>query len=159
MYKQILVALDGSDTSILALNEAIKLAKDQHSALRLIHVLDPLIVSMVIQQRPGRPPVEAPNIVEYRESYKAAAQKIIADGSATARQAGIEPDAALVVLNVHGQHIYDVIEHEAKRWRADLIVIGSHGRRGTRRLLLGSVAEGLTRVASKPVLLVRGRRG
>ena len=114
---------------------------------------------MVIQQRPGRPPVEAPNIVEYRKSYEAAAQKIIADGSAIAREAGIEPDAELVVLNALGQHIYDVIEHEAKRWRADLIVIGSHGRRGIRRLLLGSVAEGLTRVASKPVLLVRGGRG
>ena len=50
-----------------------------------------------------------------------------------------------------------MIEHEAKRWQADLIVIGTHGRRGIRRLLLGSVAEGLTRVASKPVLLVRGR--
>ena len=159
MYKRILVAIDGSDTSILALNEAIKLAKDQHSSLRLIHVLDPITISMVIQQRPGRPPVEAPNIVEYRKSYEAAAQKIIADGSAIAREAGIEPDAELVVLNALGQHIYDVIEHEAKRWRADLIVIGSHGRRGIRRLLLGSVAEGLTRVASKPVLLVRGRRG
>ena len=159
MYKRILIAIDGSNTSILALNEAIKLAKDQHSLLRLIHVLDPIIISMVIQQRPGRPPVEAPNIVEYRKAYKAAAQKIVADGSAIARQAGIEPDAALVVLNARGQHIYDVIEHEGKRWRADLIVIGTHGRRGIRRLLLGSVAEGLTRVASKPVLLVRGRRG
>lgn len=157
MYKRILVAIDGSDTSILALNEAIKLAKDQHSSLRLIHVLDPIIISMVIQQRPGRPPIEAPNIVEYRKSYEAAAKKIITDGSAIARQAGIEPDAALLVLNALGQHVYDVIEHEAKRWRADLIVIGTHGRRGIRRLLLGSVAEGLTRVASKPVLLIRGR--
>ena len=157
MYKRILVAIDGSDTSILALNEAIKLAKDQHSSLRLIHVLDPIIMSMVIQQRPGRPPIEAPNIVEYRKSYEAAAKKIITDGSAIARQAGIEPDAALLVLNALGQHVYDAIEHEAKRWRADLIVIGTHGRRGIRRLLLGSVAEGLTHVASKPVLLVRGR--
>ena len=157
MYKRILVAIDGSNTSILALNEAIKLAKDQRSSLRLIHVLDPILISMVIQQRPGRRLVEAPNVVEYRKLYEAAAQKIIADGSAIARQAGIEPDAALVRLNALSQHVYDVIEHEAKRWRADLIVIGTHGRRGIRRLLLGSVAEGLTRVASKPVLLVRGR--
>jgi len=157
MYKRILVAIDGSNTSILALNEAIKLAKDQRSSLRLIHVLDPILISMVIQQRPGRRLVEAPNVVEYRKLYEAAAQKIIADGSAIARQAGIEPDAALVGLNTLSQHVYDVIEHEAKRWRADLIVIGTHGRRGIRRLLLGSVAEGLTRVASKPVLLIRGR--
>ena len=91
MYKRILVAIDGSNTSILALNEAIKLAKDQHSLLRLIHVLDPIIISMVIQQRPGRPPVEAPNIVEYRKAYKAAAQKIVADGSAIAVKQELNP--------------------------------------------------------------------
>ena len=54
------------------------------------------------------------------------------------------------------KHIYDAIEEEATEWAADLIVIGTHGRRGIRRLLLGSVAEGLTRVSSKPVLLIRG---
>jgi nucleotide-binding universal stress UspA family protein len=53
------------------------------------------------------------------------------------------------------KHIYDSIAEEAKHWPADLIVIATHGRRGVRRLLLGSVAEGLARVASKPVLLVR----
>jgi nucleotide-binding universal stress UspA family protein len=52
--------------------------------------------------------------------------------------------------------VYDTIEQEAVRWPADLIVIGTHGRRGFRRLLLGSVAEGLIRVTTKPVLLVRG---
>ena len=54
------------------------------------------------------------------------------------------------------KHVYDVIEEEAAQWPADLIVIGTHGRRGIRRLLLGSVAEGLTRISSKPILLVRG---
>ena len=66
-----------------------------------------------------------------------------ADCSAPACIAGIEFDSkASVVL---GKHIYDVIEEEVKRSHADLVVIGTHGRRGIRRLLLGSVAEGLTR--------------
>jgi nucleotide-binding universal stress UspA family protein len=55
-----------------------------------------------------------------------------------------------------GKHVYDVIEEEATQWPADLVAIGTHGRRGIRRLLLGSVAEGLTRISSKPILLVRG---
>ena len=54
-----------------------------------------------------------------------------------------------------GKHVYDVIEEEAKQWPADLVVIGTHGRRGIRRLLLGSVAEGLTQISSKPILLIR----
>ena len=54
------------------------------------------------------------------------------------------------------KHIYDVIEEEATQWPADLVVIGTHGRRGISRLLLGSVAEGLTRISTKPILLIRG---
>ena len=81
---------------------------------------------------------------------------MIADSSALVRDAGIEFDTASIVIDVPGQHIYDAIEEEAKRWPADLIVIGTHGRRGFRRLLLDSVAENVTRVASKPVLLIRG---
>jgi hypothetical protein len=50
-----------------------------------------------------------------------------------------------------GKHICDAIEEDATEWPADLIVIGTHGRKGIRRLLLGSVAEGLTRVSSKPM--------
>ena len=51
---------------------------------------------------------------------------------------------------------YGLIEEEANRWPADLIVIGTHGRRGIRRVFLGSVAEGVARISSKPVLLIRG---
>jgi nucleotide-binding universal stress UspA family protein len=145
MYKRMLVAVDGSDTSNLALQEAIKLAKDQNSVLRLFHVVD---LTMAYSA------VEAPYIFEYRKAMETAGQKIVDDCSAPASAAGIEFDSKCVVM--FGKHIYDVIEEEATEWAADLIVIGTHGRRGIRRLLLGSVAEGLTRVSSKPVLLIRG---
>ena len=56
-----------------------------------------------------------------------------------------------------GERIYDAIEEQSKQRPADLIVIGTHGRRGGRYMMLGSVAEGLIRVATKPVLLIRGR--
>ncbi len=145
MYKRILVAVDGSETSNLALQEAIKLAKDQRSLLRLFHVVD---LTMAYSA------VEAPYIFEYRKAMEAEGEKVVADCSASARTAGIEFDTKCVVM--FAKHIYDVIEEEATEWAADLIVIGTHGRRGIRRLLLGSVAEGLTRVSSKPVLLIRG---
>jgi hypothetical protein len=62
----------------------------------------------------------------------------------------------LVTVVEPGGRVYDSIEQEAARWPADLVVIGTHGRRGFRRLLLGSVAEGFIRITTKPVLLVRG---
>lgn len=147
MYKHILVAVDGSDTSNLALREAMKLAKDQHSALRLVHVVD---------LTPAYTAVEAPYVADYEKAVQAAGQKVITDCSATVREAGIEFDTKSIAIETLDQHIYDAIEEEAKGWPADLIVIGTHGRRGFRRLLLGSVAEGVIRVASKPVLLIRG---
>jgi nucleotide-binding universal stress UspA family protein len=55
-----------------------------------------------------------------------------------------------------GRNAADLIAAEADAWPADLIVVGTHGRRGVRRLLLGSVAEGVVRTATKPVLLIRG---
>ncbi len=145
MYQRILVAVDGSDTSNLALGEAIKLAKDQHSTLRLLHVVD---LTMAYSS------VEAPHVFEYQKAMEAAGHKVVADCSEPARAAAVEFDSKCVAT--FAKHIYDVIEDEAKEWAADLTVIGTHGRRGIRRLLLGSVAEGLTRVSSKPVLLIRG---
>ncbi len=147
MYEHILVAVDGSNTSGLALKEAINLAKDRKSSLRLVHAID-------LNQAYSE--TAAPYALEYQQELEAAGRKVIADCSAVARAAGVRFDAKLGAVDSPGQHVYDVIEAEAKRWPADLVVIGTHGRRGIRRLFLGSVAEGLARISSKPLLLVRG---
>ena len=146
MYNRILVAVDGGTASNLALKEAIKLTREQHSLLRLVHIVDPSILYL---------DVETPYIVDYQKAVEAAGQKVIADSSAMLRDADIKFEAASIAIERQGQHVYDAIEEEAKRWRADLIVIGTHGRRGIRRAFLGSVAEGVTRIASEPVLLIR----
>jgi len=148
MYQRILAAVDGSDTSNLALQEAIRLAKDQSATLRLFHVVD---LTMAYSS------VEAPHVLEYQKVMEEAGKRVIADCSAAAHAAGIQFDSKCV--SMFGRHIYDVIEEAVKEWNADLIVIGTHGRRGVRRLLLGSVAEGFMRVSSKPVLLIRGAQG
>ena len=146
MYKHILVAVDGSDTSNIALQEAIRLAKDQKAALRLIHVVDEVAAYMDL---------ELPDqLANYQKAIRKRGQKIVSTCVAVVREAGLKADTKVKLIDTLDQRIYDAIEEEAKKWPADLIVIGTHGRRGLRRLMLGSVAEGLARVATLPVLLV-----
>jgi nucleotide-binding universal stress UspA family protein len=147
MYKHILVAVDGSDTSNLALQEAMKLAKEQQAALRLIHVVDETPVYMTMDT--------AYALADFQKAMREAGQKVLATCAATARQAGVEVDTRFVILEVLTRRICDAINEEAKGWPADLIVIGTHGRHGFNHLLLGSVAEGVIRLAVKPVLVIR----
>jgi nucleotide-binding universal stress UspA family protein len=86
-----------------------------------------------------------------------AGRKELAKCAAKAKAARIKFDTKFVVNRDLAQRICDVINREAKRWPADLIVIGTHGRRGFNHLLLGSVAEGVIRLAAKPVLAIHGR--
>jgi nucleotide-binding universal stress UspA family protein len=144
MYKRIIVAVDGSETANAALQEAIKLAKDHEAQIRLLHVVDLTTAYSVVQ---------TPHIFEYRKAMEDAGKAVLAGCSTWLRSAGVQFDTKCVVM--FAKHIYEVIEEEATQWPADLIVIGTHGRSGIRRLLLGSVAEGLTRMSSKPILLIR----
>ena len=146
MYKRILVPIDGSDTANLALREAIALAKIHDSTLRLFHVVDLTAAYSSLN---------APHLAERQSVLQAEGQKVIDDGSTPAHAAGIKSDSKCITS--FDKQIHDLIEEEARRWPADLIVIGTHGRRGIRRLLLGSVAEGLSRISSKPMLLIRGK--
>ncbi|MDE1932918.1 universal stress protein [Bradyrhizobium sp.] len=148
MYKRILVAVDGSDTSNMALNEAIKLAKDQQAAIRIVHVAD-LIPTFTDLETPGQ-------FAQYQEALRQIGEKTLSDAKAVAAKSALQAETVMHVIEAPGEHVYDAIAEEAVSWPADLIVIGTHGRRGIRRFLLGSVAEGLVRVATKPVLLVRG---
>jgi nucleotide-binding universal stress UspA family protein len=95
-------------------------------------------------------------LADFQKAMREAGQKILATCAATAREAGIEADTKFVILEVLTRRICDAINEEAKGWPADLIVIGTHGRHGFNHLLLGSVAEGVIRLAAKPVLVVRG---
>jgi nucleotide-binding universal stress UspA family protein len=72
-----------------------------------------------------------------------------------AKAARVKFDTKLVVTT--SRSIGDAINQEAKRWSANLIVIGTHGRRGFDRLVLGSVAERVIRMAVKPTLIIHGR--
>ena len=148
MYKRVLVAVDGSSTSTLALREAIKLAKEQQSIVRLVHVVDLSTTYMDVETPWPRD--------EIQRAYREEGRKILKKAETAARRAGIQFDSKLLEVD-YGGRITEAISDQAERWPADLIVIGTHGRRGVSHLLLGSVAEGVVRVATKPVLLIRGR--
>lgn len=144
MYKRILVPIDGSSTSDRALQEAIRLIDTQHAQLRLVHVIDDLQF------------LDAEGYVDYaelRELTRKIGQRALTKAEEIARQADITVESAL--LEANGERIAQVINAEAESWSADLIVIGTHGRSGFSHLLFGSVAEGVVRGASVPILLVR----
>lgn len=148
MYKHILVAIDESDTSDLALREAIYLAKDQNAVLRLVHVVDLTPVYLT---------VETPYpYADYQKAMEEGGEKVLASRAKMAREVGIEVESKLITIKMLGVRIYDVIEEQSKQWPADLIVMGTHGRTGFQHARLGSVAEGLIRLTTKPVLLIRG---
>jgi nucleotide-binding universal stress UspA family protein len=123
------------------------LATSHKADLRLLHVID---------QQPEFGLVTPRNIAAYQSESRQAGERVLSSAMTAVRKFGLQPETKLVVLDGPQQHIYEAITKEGELWPADLIVIGTHGRRGVRRLILGSVAEGLIRVATKPVLLVRG---
>jgi nucleotide-binding universal stress UspA family protein len=146
MYQKILVPVDASLASIRGLQEAIKLALAEKSTLRLIHVVNEFVFD----------PVYAPSAAyePLLESFRITGQEILAKAQALARQAGVEFQSELI--ETMGGNVAELILEGARKWPADLIVMGTHGRRGVRRAVLGSDAEMVVRSANVPVLLVRG---
>ena len=148
MYRKILVAVDGSHTSNIALQEAIKLAHQMQAQLRIVHAVDSVNLNR---------DTEFPNPVEIQDAMVGSGKEILRKAEQVAREAGILADTRLIEIDTLGHRIPEVIAAEAESWPADLIVIGTHGRRGISHLFLGSVAEGVVRVATKPALLIRGK--
>ena len=146
MYQKFLVPVDGSPTSDRGLSEAIALARVLGARLRLIHVIDQ--VTPMSTMAGGMAYTE-----DMFDSMKDAGAKILAAARAEANSHGIPVEVALLD-NVSGR-VSELIAKEATEWGADLIVLGTHGRTGVERVLLGSDAEVIIREAPVPVLVVR----
>jgi len=143
MYKRILVPVDGSDTSNKALVAALQLAREGGGRVRLVHVLDPMAFIST-----GYGPV-----VDLLQVGKDGANKVLADALEMAKAAGVPADARL--LDQPGGRLGEQVAEEAAAWEADLVAVGTHGRHGVSRVLLGSGAEQVLRLAPVPVLAVR----
>ncbi|MCO5413907.1 MULTISPECIES: universal stress protein [Ralstonia] len=147
MYKKILVAIDGSETSKLALAEAVRLAKAFQSTIRAVYIVDsPAMLFDVGYYDP----------TELRKSFIQAGTALLADTAATLTSAGLQQETVLVETQNVGEDVAGALQAEAVRSGADVVVIGTHGRRGLAHAMLGSVAEKFIRQATTPVLLVRG---
>lgn len=149
LFKRIVVAIDGSSVAKMALRESIKLVKDQQSALRIVFVVD-------VVQFNAESPYE---LAEYEDAVRRDGDRVLKQAAAVARKAGVEAETVRLEVQSLQDRIADEVARNAKAWRADLIVIGTHGRRGLSRMFIGSVAESLIRIAPVPVLLIRGRQG
>lgn len=147
LYKNILVAVDSSEVSKQALHEALSLAKDQKAKLRIIHVVDEYIVDYS---------GIGIDYDKYEASMKEYGQKILKEMEEIARQSNTEFESKLIELKTNQGRVEQKIIEQVKSWPADLIVIRTHGRRGFSHLFLGSVAEGVVRIAPIPVFLIRG---
>ena len=146
MYARILVAVDESLHAEHALQHAIELATHLSAALRIIHVTDMSWLALG--------PELAIDLDTLTQARRAASEKILASAQERVRAAGLDAEIKCVETATPTQHIAAAIADEATAWPADVLVVGTHGLRGVERLLLGSVAEGVARRASVPVLLV-----
>lgn len=145
MYEKILVAVDGSPTSLRGLAEAIKIAKAMRSELLLAHVVNELVISAEYVPSVYYEPILL--------SLRNAGSAVLEQAVAIARRADVPCEHKLIEML--GGRIADEIVKLAKSAGADLIVLGTHGRRGLKRLAMGSDAELILRQSPVPVLMVR----
>ena len=145
MYTRILVPVDGSAASAQGLDEAIELARHLKARLRLVHVVEPWVMVT--------PEMMPANVHQLAENIRSVGAALLKECEKKVATAGIEVDVELI--ESIGVSAGECIVEKAKEVKADLIVCGTHGRRGFRRLLMGSDAEYIVRRASVPVLLVR----
>ena len=145
MYQRILVAIDGSPVADKALADAIMLAREGGGRLMILHVSEP---PLPITGEGQWVMMDLP-----RDVFLRLGEEMLAKAAEKARTENVTAETRNV--EAMGGRVARVIAEAAMEWQADLVVAGSHGRRGIDRLLLGSVAEGLVRMAEVPVLLVR----
>jgi nucleotide-binding universal stress UspA family protein len=142
LFKKILVPIDGSDTADKAMRMALDMARESLASVRFMHVIDD---------------------DRYFSSYEFSAdlrtyafdnaKKLLQNAMDAAAALGVNADTQLI--NKPGQRLGENVADEAQNWGADLVVVGTHGRRGLGRVLLGSGAEQVVRLSPVPVLVLR----
>ena len=145
MFEHILIATDGSEIAAKAVSGGLKLAKNLAARVVAITASEPWSALANAQTIAINFPAD-----EYETATKEEAAKILAEVRAEALTIGVDC-GTLHVTNFPAEAIIET----AKAKACDLIVMGSHGRRGIARLLLGSQATKVVRLSSVPVLVCR----
>jgi nucleotide-binding universal stress UspA family protein len=145
MYQRILVPLDGSAAALAGLAEAIRVAASGAGRIRLVHVIN--VVPLVSAE------ATPATLQSMLSAARSDSESLLERAARDVRKAGIQVESKM--LRSTGGPVGAQIIREAQAWPADLIVCGTHGRRGVSRLLLGSDAEYIVRHSRVPVLLRR----
>jgi nucleotide-binding universal stress UspA family protein len=147
MYRHILAAIDGSETSARAFDAALQLARESGADLQPLYVVE---VPMMVYDSPGYDPT----IV--RDALLEESRHLSHDALVQMKREGVQGAPRIIEASPVGDDfdIAHCILHAAADLKADLVVMGTHGRRGVRRLFLGSVAERFLRIATCPVLMI-----
>ena len=144
MYQRILIPTDGSEVTAKAVQAAVGLAKLSGAQLVTISVKEPFPYSAISEMQPV-PPQE---FYDAQERIAAARVKAVQEAAAAA---GLTCQAH----TVEALHAWEAIIDHAKQQRCDLIVMASHGRRGIKRLLMGSETLHVLTHSHTPVLVLR----
>ncbi|MEM5344956.1 universal stress protein [Paraburkholderia azotifigens] len=147
MYKKILVAVDGSHTSKQAVQEALKMASVTSGTVHAVFVVD---TSPLFSYAGYFDPVALTDAL--RNDGRIALE----DAQAACKPSGVACATELIETGQLNDDVAHALQRCAERIGAELVVLGTHGRRGVKRLVLGSVAERFVRMSRCPVLLVRG---
>ncbi|MDR3098981.1 MAG: universal stress protein [Paraburkholderia sp.] len=141
-FTRMLLATDGSEASALAIQAAVRFVNPQ-IALRAIYVVDRSSVT--------GGPVAAPGL---EEALTGLGRRALAAAQEQLEPTGCACETALVATGLMRDDIAHAVLRDAQEWSADLVVLGTHGRRGVARWLLGSVAQRAVEITRLPLLLV-----
>jgi len=145
VYQRILVPIDGSATADRGLHEAINLAAELKAKLRVLHVLDNFPIEAEW--------ASAKNFEEILDRLRRESDTLLAKARSAAQEAGVSVQTQR--LEAGQLTTADVILGEAANAHCDLIVMGTHGRRGMNRVAMGSTAEAVARRSTVPLLMTR----
>ncbi|MBP6563213.1 MAG: universal stress protein [Neisseriaceae bacterium] len=151
MYKHLVVAVDGSNTSLLALQHASELAVLLQAKLTLVTVANPTEYMAL-----------APEFLQhgnYEETARVQGQEILDKSLAAARAQGVtELDSHMAISSKGAKDMAQLLVDFANEHGADAIVLGTHGRSGLMHLLMGSFAETVMRLSTLPLLVIRNEQ-
>lgn len=141
LYNKLVLAIDGSDASKVAVKHAVALAKESGGTLIAVHVVPPIDVTDIETFRPDT----------VLEGLKKEGEKILSEVKDIADKEGVQ-----IQTRIEDGVPYDKICEVADESDADLIIMGSHGRTGIGKVFIGSVTENvISKEKCRPVLVVR----
>jgi nucleotide-binding universal stress UspA family protein len=145
---KILLAIDESKYSQAALQRVIDQNRPQETEVRVVHVTEP--ITFIYPPEMAAEYAPTPQLVALRNEQLKDAESLVVQAAAKLRAAGFQAETEVFEGDIRSE-ILDL----AQKWPADLIVVGSHGRKGLERFLMGSVSEFVARHAPCSVEIVR----